>query len=199
MNENEKKDLHPTQRSQTNFLVHRYGSAKQFLSTWSIENVDKYTADVRRCIMGNAPTFVAIKAAYGHEVSETWLCIAWTEINEYAGNSGKLTEHQLRRLARRTMSGYGYLNIAEYMLFVRWMEEGRYDHIFGKNVDPLQLMTALGEFVGQRNELIGRYEQKEREERERLERETNPVMTYEEWCAKHGRKPNERILKLTTT
>ena len=144
--------------------------------------------------MGNAPTFYAINKAYGLEVSETWLTIAWTEINEYAGNSGKLTEHQLRRLATRTMSGYGFLNIAEFMLFVRWMEEGKYQHIFGRNVDPLQLMTALGEFVEQRGELIARYEQTEREERMKKDVEQNPVMTYEEWCAKHGKTPKKEIL-----
>lgn len=195
MNENEKKDLHPTQRSQQiSSITERYGTKAQFLQLFLFDFVAKYTADAKRCIVGNAPTFHAINAAYGKDTAEGWLTIAWTRLNEYAGNQGKVTEYQLRELAITTVMGYGHLKISEFMLFSRYFKEGKYNHIWGRNVDPLQLMEALRSFIAERNDMLSHYIQEEREERERKEREEQPPMSYLDYCAKHGITPNPKIL-----
>ena len=72
------------------------------------------------------------------------------------------------------------------MLFCMWFRGGCYNHIFGSNVDPLQLMVALRMFIGERNEMITRYEQDERNERQRMEREQHPPITWEEYCERRG-------------
>ena len=85
-------------------------------------------------------------------------------------------------MASITASEYGYLKISEFMLFARWFMAGRYNHIFGTNVDPLQLMVALRTFIAERNDLIAKYEQAAREEAQRKEREQNRPMTWEDYC-----------------
>lgn len=177
----------PMLRQSSGALTSKYGTARQFLLTYHLDNVARYTADVRRCIMGNAPTFAAINTAYGVATSEEWLVYAWTTISEYAGNTGKITPYQLKAMATATVADFGYLKISEFMLFLRWFMSGRYESIKGAAVDPLQLMVALRSFIKERNILRGRYEQEEREERVKEENRKNPPMTYAEWRARHGK------------
>lgn len=72
------------------------------------------------------------------------------------------------------------------MLFARWFLAGKYNHIFGTNVDPLQLMVALRTFIQERNDLIAKYEQEQRDEEKRKEQERHRPMTWEEYCAVKG-------------
>ena len=141
--------------------------------------------------MGTAPTFIDINKNYGYEVAQAWLTSAWAYISEQSGNKGKITDYQVRSMASITASEYGYLKISEFMLFARWFLAGKYNHIFGTNVDPLQLMVALRNFIAERNDLIARYEQAAREDMEKKERERNPPITWEQFCERNGmRKDN---------
>lgn len=158
-----------------------------------------YAQDEKDCIIGNYPTLFAINQTYGKGASEEWLTYVWTSLSEYAGNKGKLTDYQLREMAISTVMDFGFLKITEIMLFCRRVKAGKFKNIFGVNVDPLQLMTYLETFVEERNIMLSRYEQEEREERERKEREQCPPMSYQEWCARHGRTPKINPLKFTTT
>ena len=157
------------------------------------DKVEKYTKDPRRCIMGTAPTFHTINAAYGQGTSEEWLVYAWTRLSEHAGNKGKITDYQLRDMAKTTVSCYGYLKISEFMLFALWFKAGRYNHIFGMNVDPLQLMVALRNFIAERNDMIARYEQDERDEARRKEMESRPPMTWDEYARKNNIKADNPL------
>lgn len=143
--------------------------------------------------MGSAPTFIEINKDYGREVSQTWLTTAWANISEQSGNKGKITDFQLRDMAKTTVSCYGYIKISEFMLFALWFKAGRYNHIFGTNVDPLQLMVALRTFIQERNDLIARYEQDEREEAQRKEMESHPPMTWEAFAKKNNIKADNPL------
>ena len=143
--------------------------------------------------MGTAPTFIEINNEYGVQVSQAWLTTAWTNISEQSGNKGKITDYQLRDMAKTTVSCYGYLKISEFMLFALWFKAGRYNHIFGTNVDPLQLMVALRNFIQERNDMIAHYEQDERDEARRKEMESRPPMTWEEYAKKNNIKADNPL------
>lgn len=183
---NNNNDYYNMQKSQRiSSIKAKWGSKAQFLRSFLFENLAPYTEDVKRCIIGNAPTFIEINEAYGPGTSQAWLTSAWTSLNEYAGNSGKMTKKQIKELAVATVSAVGYIKISEFMLFARYFKEGAYNHIWGRNVDPLQLMTALGRFIQDRNQLIAQYENEQREEERRKQDEQKPPMTWEEYCAKN--------------
>ena len=167
-------------------LTDRYGDLQQFMRTFDVGNMIRYTEDEQRAVMGNAPTFFGINSGYQTKASEAWLCTAWAMLSEYAGNQGKLSDLQIKLLAQATVSEFGWLKITEFMLFMRKFMSGKYSRIFGKNVDPLKLTDALREFVGERNEMIARYTQTEHEEQRKREQEEHPPITWEEYCRGRG-------------
>lgn len=104
----------------------------------------------------------------------------------------------MRYLAGVTVSEFGWLKISEFMLFMRRFMSGRYAHIFGRDVDPLQLAEALREFCEERGTMMARYEQEKREERLKAEQAASPPVTWEEFCERNNIRRENPLGKLFT-
>ena len=134
--------------------------------------------------MGTAPTFHDMNLSYGNGFAEGWITGAYTDMCKVTGKY--MTEYQMKRLSVLTATEFGYIKISEFMLFARWFESGRYDYIWGKEFDTGKVMVALRTFIQERNDLIAKYEQEQREEEKRKEQERHRPMTWEEYCAVKG-------------
>ena len=91
----------------------------------------------------------------------------------------KIDNDQLNEIAALIRSDYGFLNMAEIMLFCRRFKKGQYDKFYG-SVDPITIMRGLNEFCKERSYAYFMHEQKERERIE-AERSKQSYLTYEEY------------------
>lgn len=160
-------------------LTERYGGWTDFLQTFHVVKQESYTRLPERCYFGSAPTLQHVNKDYGRGTAEEWLLYQLDDLSEYCGARDKLTKGQMRSLAQLLTQEYGWLNVAEFMLFFRRFKLGRYGRFYG-SVDPMAITIALKErFLPERYEAYERKEQEEREH-EREEKERNAI-TYVEY------------------
>lgn len=129
--------------------------------------------------MGDYPTLADINIAYGPSFSQQWLVPQIASLALYTG-AKNLDTYQQRSLASVIATEYYYLKVTELLLFFYRFKTGRYGRFYGA-VDPLIVTSALHEFIFERNEMLDKYEQEDREAREAEERKRNPPLTYEQW------------------
>jgi len=92
---------------------------------------------------------------YGAGTSEEWLIYQLSDLSEFTGVSKKINAPQISQMAQLMVGDYGYLKMTEVMLFLRRFKMGRYGTFYG-NVDPIVIMSALGQFiVEERNAILG--------------------------------------------
>ena len=111
------------------------------------------TNDPSYCIFGNAPTLWTVNKTYGNGTAEEWLVYQFSDLSEFAGESKKINPQQLLQISQLMVADFGYLKMAEVMLFVRRFKTGRYGTFYG-NVDPLVIMDSVGRFLVERNDTI---------------------------------------------
>lgn len=89
--------------------------------------------------------------AYGFGTAQEWLAYQITDLSEFSGARDKITDRQLDQIIQLITDDYGFLNMAEIMLFCRRFKRGLYDKFYG-SVDPIAIMQGLNEFCRERNE-----------------------------------------------
>lgn len=138
--------------------------------------------------MGDYPTLTDIREAYGPTFPTQWLIPQIVDVSLFVGVKN-LDQRQQMQLAQVIATEYHYLKITELLLFFYRFKTGRYGRFYGA-VDPLVVTSALHEFIFERNEMLDRYEQEDREAREAEERKRNPPLTYEQWLEIKNKSQN---------
>ena len=181
------KNTLPLQRiSEIKAIISKYGSRRQLLQLFSVEQQARHTAPqhLRRCFMGTAPTLTDADQAFGDGTAEEWLTYQLTALAEYSGALDKLTRWQLQELVRMVRLEYHGLKLTELEVFFTWFKQGRYGQFYGA-IDPLVITTALRRFRSDRYEMLDVY-QREEERRRREAALSSPTrMTrdeYDEYC-----------------
>ena len=160
-------------------MTRRFGHSDQFLTRVNPETQTAFAKNPRAAIMGDYPTLTDIRETYGPTFPTQWLMPQIVDVSLFVGVKN-LDQRQQMQLARVIATEYHYLKVTELLLFFYRFKTGRYGRFYGA-VDPLIVTSALHEFIFERNEMLDKYEQEDREAREAEERRRNPPMTREEW------------------
>lgn len=156
-----------------------YGSRDNFLATYNPDVQRFLCADPDVCFFGGAPTLSEINAAYGMQTAVMWLIPQLYNLSEYCGCKDKLEGNPLKECATVIATDFYFLSVSEIMLFFHRFKSGRYGRFYG-SIDPLVITTSIRVFL---NERIAAYDEHERAEKERREKEI-PTMSWEEYSMK---------------
>ena len=137
--------------------------------------------------MGNAPTLAVVRRDYGAEIARKWLVIEVGDFNNFIGISEekKMPLEVMKSLADMIMSRYYYLKLSEVMLFFMRLKYGDYGEMYG-SVDALRILSAMRKFITQRNNIIVKEEQKERERQ--MAESMKHAISREEYDRRHGKR-----------
>ena len=138
------------------------------------------TKDPERCFFQNAPTLWNVNIGYGFGTAQEWLAYQIADLSEFSGARDKITDRQLDQIIQLITDDYGFLNMAEIMLFCRRFKKGSYDKFYG-SVDPIAIMKGLNEFVRERNEAYAKRERTQQERKEWQDSHNPNIMSREEW------------------
>ena len=178
-------------------LTDKYGSAATFVQTFYPPAQLKLCPNRELCFFGDFPTLYTLKNGYRGRVDIAWLIPQLTDLSEFCGCKGKLTDSQIEQTAHIIASTYGYLKVSELMLFFYGFKEGKYGHFYG-NVDPILITSTLRDFIVERSDAIDKRDH-ELAAKKIIEDAKNAV-TYEEYCKQVGKSPlNGLPLSLPTT
>ena len=136
-----------------------------------------FAKNKEQAIMGDFPTLSQINRAYGKTFAAQWLIPQIINLSLFTG-ARNLDKNQQKELALVIATTYDFLKVSEMMLFFHLFKTGRYGRFYG-DVDPMIITCALRDFIRERNNAIGRYEQKARETKER--EEAKNAISYEEY------------------
>lgn len=123
-------------------LTLRYGKRSDFLQTFHYVKQEEFSSFPSRCFFGTAPQLSKVNKDYGKGTAEEWLTYQLTYVSEFCGAKEKLTRMQIEELSRVISRKYGWLNVAELMLFFQKLKEGEYGRFYG-SVDPQSILIAL--------------------------------------------------------
>lgn len=146
-------------------IVKRYGNSAQLLAIFNPAKQLEYTRDESRVYGGKAPAIALVGKTYGPAVAEVWLEIQLNDLSEFSGCKGKITDNQMAETAAIIRQTYGYMNMAEIMLFFQKMKRGEYGKFYG-SVDPMTILSAMVEFAQERLAAVKKL-QEAKEDKER--------------------------------
>ena len=172
-------------------IVRRYGDREQFFAHFQIDKPFRREHYPAMIADDRYPTLTDINIAYGDSTA-TNLLAAWiVNLETYLGSSvGRLELNQRIRLADDIVRRFCFLKVTELMVFFAEYRTGAYGHPYG-SLDPITLCEALRKFISERGLFIDRYNQQERERKQREDQAANPPVTWEKYCERHGiQQPN---------
>lgn len=158
----------------------RWETRQSLLQTFHVDKQVELTKSPDRCYFTNAPTLWNVNLAYGFGTAQEWLAYQITDLSEFSGARDKITDRQLDQIIQLITDDYGFLNMAEIMLFCRRFKKGSYDKFYG-SVDPIAIMKGLNEFVRERNEAYAKRERTQQERKEWQDAHNPNIMSREEW------------------
>lgn len=158
----------------------RWDTRDSLLQTFHVDRQMELTKDPERCFFQNAPTLWNVNIGYGFGTAQEWLAYQIADLSEFSGARDKITDRQLDQIIQLITDDYGFLNMAEIMLFCRRFKKGSYDKFYG-SVDPIAIMKGLNEFVRERNEAYAKRERTQQERKEWQDAHNPNIMSREEW------------------
>ena len=159
--------------------LQRWETRDSLLQTFRIDKQIELTNIPERCFFQNAPTLWTVNLAYGFGTAQEWLAYQITDLSEFSGAKDKITDRQLDQIIQLITDDYGFLNMAEIMLFCRRFKKGSYDKFYG-SVDPIAIMKGLNEFVRERNEAYAKRDRHLQEVKDWDDMHNPNNMTHEE-------------------
>ena len=174
--------LSPDLRQKTTLALQRYGSRERFMEILNPDTQLVAARNKERAFFGDAPTLAVMRHAYGDNFPVMWMMPQIFEICEFTGVK-KIDEAQNLAIARVINQEYGYLKASELLLFFYRFKTGKYGRFYG-SVDPMVIMTALSDFMREREAEVIRHEE-ELKERARDEH-AKTAITAEEYCRRNG-------------
>ena len=147
----------------------------------------KCFAHPERCVSGKAPTLAIVNRDYGEQVAVDWITIELNDYQNFVGvkEENKATFDVVCELSRMILGRYYYLKLSELMLFFQRLKYGDYGEMYGC-VDAVRILRALRSFVVERNIIIDRLEQAEREKK--MEEDRKNAITYEEYIERMNKQ-----------
>ena len=116
-----------------------------------------------------------------------WLKIELNDYQNFVGvkEENKATFDVVCELSKMILGRYYFLKLSELMLFFQKMKYGDYGEMYGC-VDAVRILRALRAFVVERNIIIDRLEQGERERKQEEERKN--AISYEEYIERTNKQ-----------
>lgn len=173
-------------------MLKRYGSAEQFLKTFTPDLQIAAARNEARAYLGSAPSLEVMAEGYGWQTVIVWLCILIENLNNFTGVREKMPVARQRDLAALILAEYPLLKASEILLFFHRLKCGRYGRFYGM-VDALFITSSLLQFTEQQHTDIIRY----KEEQSRFEKEvlapadTGKCITREEYLKQKHLKENK--------
>lgn len=158
----------------------RYGTAAQFLQTFTPDlqlTVARYT---QRAYFGTAPAIGTVAAGYGEEAAAVWICIEVENLNNFAGVKEKMPVSRQKELARVILAEYPRLKVTELLLFFHRLKSGRYGRFYGM-VDALFITSALVQFMEERQTETARFKAEQQRREQRPSSSPSGGITYAEY------------------
>lgn len=145
-----------------------------------------------RCVSGSAPTLAEVNRDYGEQVAADWLTIELNDYQNFVGvkEENKATFDVVCELSRMILGRYYFLKLSELMLFFQRLKYGDYGEMYGC-VDAVRIMRALRTFFDERNQIIEKIEQRERERK--MEEDRKNAVSYEEYTEIKKRRNNHKV------
>lgn len=137
-------------------MTKRYGTAAQFLQTFSPDLQLTAARYPERAYFGTAPAMRTVAGGYGEEVAVVWICIEVENVNNFAGVKEKMPVARQKELARLILTEYPRLKVSELLLFFHRLKCGRYGRFYGM-VDALFITSALVQFMDERQTETAHY------------------------------------------
>ncbi|WP_315254317.1 DUF6633 family protein [Segatella oulorum] len=161
--------------------------AKELLEKFNPSVQHKCYAYPERCVSGKAPTLAVVNRDYGEQVVIDWLTIELNDYQNFIGvkEENKATLDVVCELSKMILGRYYFLKLSELMLFFQKLKYGDYGEMYGC-VDAMRILRALRAFVVDRNNIIDRMEQTEREKKREEERKN--AISHEEYIERKKRK-----------
>ena len=97
----------------------RWDTRNSLLQTFHVDRQMELTKDPERCFFQNAPTLWNVNIGYGFGTAQEWLAYQIADLSEFSGARDKITDRQLDQIIQLITDDYGFLNMAEIMLFCR--------------------------------------------------------------------------------
>ena len=154
--------------------------AVRLLTTYNPSEQVKFARFPERCVCGSAPTLAKIKAEYGEEVMVKWLVIELNDYNNFVGvkEENKNSLEVMKEVAQMIYNRYYHLKLSEVMLFFQRLKYGDYGEMYG-SVDAVRILRAFKNFMYDRNRIIDKVAQEEREKAEAESRKN--AITRAQW------------------
>lgn len=161
--------------------------AKELLEKFNPSVQHRCYAYPERCVSGSAPTLAVVNRDYGELVAVDWLTIELNDYQNFIGvkEENKATLDVVCELSRMILGRYYFLKLSELMLFFQKLKYGDYGEMYGC-IDAVRILRALRTFVSERNVIIDRLGQAEREKKRDEERKN--AISYEEYIKRKKRK-----------
>ena len=142
--------------------------------------------------MGDYPTLAKVKAEYGEQVTYDWLAVHLNDYQNFVGvkEENKASYDVIKEVAKMIQNRYYYLKITELMLFFQRLKYGDYGEMYG-SVDAVRILRAIRSFVDDRNIIIEKREQRERERK--MEEDRKNAVSYEEYTEIKKRMNNHKV------
>lgn len=174
--------LSPDLRQKTTLALQKYHDRQNFMTQLNPDAQIIAAQHKERAFFGDAPTLAVMRHAFGENFPVMWLMPQIFEICEFTGVK-KIDEAQNLATARVIAQEYGYLKASELLLFFYRFKTGKYGRFYG-TVDPMVIMTALSEFMREREAEIIRHEEEERVRA--MEEHAKEAITAQEYCRRKG-------------
>lgn len=161
--------------------------AKELLEKFNPSVQHRCYAYPERCVSGSAPTLAVVNRDYGELVAVDWLTIELNDYQNFIGvkEENKATLDVVCELSRMILGRYYFLKLSELMLFFQKLKYGDYGEMYGC-IDAVRILRALRSFLSERNIIIDRLEQAEREKKREEERKNS--ISHEEYIERKKRK-----------
>lgn len=127
----------------------KYGNVREMLTFLSPDRQIQLFRNKEDCYFGNYPTLAELNMTYSPKAAQAWLVPQLTDLSEFCGVKGKLTENQLCQCAEIIVCDYFYLKVSELMLFFSNMKRCKYGQFYGL-IDPMIILSAMGDFLRER-------------------------------------------------
>lgn len=163
-------------------VLQKYRDRQNFMAMMNPDAQILAAQHKERAFFGDAPTLTVMKHAFGENFPVMWLMPQIFDICEFTGVK-KIDEAQNLATARVIAQEYGYLKASEFLLFFYRFKTGKYGRFYG-SVDPMVIMTALSEFMREREAAIIRHEEEQR--MRALNDHAKTAITAQEYCRRKG-------------
>ncbi len=176
--------LSPALQQKMKLVKEQFGDKTMFLTEFNPMAQIKAVKNSDRAFFGKAPTLTLVGHTYGENTPVMWLLAQLFDLCEFTGVK-KMDEQQAQYLAEVISFEYSFLKVTELMVFFHRFKMGEYGRFYG-SVDPMLILTALKEFLGQREIEIIRHESELRKKEE--DEHAKTVVSQEEWCRSYCKK-----------